>query len=132
VVEDAEAVAEVLVGQKLLDGVQCGGQEESGVQALTSRRSRGEAPLGHRRTIAASSVALPAGLAAATDSDGQDEAYPPQATTTVVTPVTRPLPPTGASGADNWLKVGAGAILVGGVLVAATARRRHATAAVTR
>ena len=77
-------------------------------------------------TIAISSLTLvPAGLAAATDSDDQDEAYPPQATTTVVTPVTRPLPPTGASGADNWLKVGAGAILVGGVLVAATARRRH-------
>ena len=79
--------------------------------------------------IAASSVALvPAGLAAA-DDPPPDEAYPPAATTVVVAPTTVPLPPTGADGADTWLKVGAGAILVGGVLVAATARRRHTLSA---
>ena len=79
--------------------------------------------------IAASSVALvPAGLAAA-DDPPPDEAYPPAATTVVVVPTTVPLPPTGADGADTWLKVGAGAILVGGVLVAATARRRHTLSA---
>ncbi len=80
--------------------------------------------------IAASSFALvPAGLAAA-DDPPPDEAYPPAATTTpVVAPTTVPLPPTGADGADTWLKVGAGAILVGGVLVAATARRRHTASA---
>ena len=79
--------------------------------------------------IAASSFALvPAGLAAA--DPPPDEAYPPDATTTtIVAPTTDPLPPTGADGADTWLKVGAGAILVGGVLVAATARRRHTASA---
>jgi hypothetical protein len=83
-------------------------------------------------TIAASSAVLvPTGLAAADDPGPPEEAYPPRAsTTTVVAPVTRPLPPTGASGSDNWLKVGAGAILVGGVLVAATARRRQASSQV--
>jgi hypothetical protein len=81
--------------------------------------------------IATSSVALlPAGLAAATEDPPPDEAYPPDATTTtVVAPTTAPLARTGADGADIWLKVGAGAILVGGVLVAATARRRHAASA---
>lgn len=79
--------------------------------------------------IAASGFALvPVGLAAA-DDPPPDEAYPPAATTVVVKPTTVPLPPTGADGADTWLKVGAGAILVGGVLVAATARRRHTASA---
>ena len=78
--------------------------------------------------IAAFSVALPTGLAAATDDPPPDEAYPPAATTTiVVVPTTTPLARTGADGTDMWIKVGAGAILVGGVLVAATARRRHAS-----
>ena len=77
-------------------------------------------------TMVAAAAVLPAGLAAA-DDDGKDEAYPPAAVVTTVPAavVKPPIAVTGADGADTWLKVGAGAILVGGILVAATARRRQ-------
>jgi hypothetical protein len=86
----------------------------------------------HRLLVGASLIALatvvPTGLAAATPDDG--EAYPPAGTTTTVKPaVVVPIPKTGADGTETWLKLGAGAVLVGGIMVAAAARRRAATTA---
>jgi LPXTG-motif cell wall-anchored protein len=66
------------------------------------------------------------GTASADDDDQPAEAYPP---TPTLAP-DRPKPPgeipkTGNDGTDAWLKLGAGAVLAGGVLVTATARRRQ-------
>ncbi|MFV0306173.1 MAG: hypothetical protein ACK5OX_00335 [Desertimonas sp.] len=38
---------------------------------------------------------------------------------------TRALPITGADGTEAWVRVGAGAVLVGGILVAGASRRRR-------
>lgn len=38
------------------------------------------------------------------------------------------IPATGNDGSDAWLKLGAGAVLAGGVLVTAAARRRSSSA----
>ena len=42
-----------------------------------------------------------------------------------MTPTTRPIPKTGNEGTDTWVKLGAGAVLAGGVMVAAASRRRR-------
>jgi LPXTG-motif cell wall-anchored protein len=78
-------------------------------------------------TLAALSVGLPGGLAFADDDDGdkKHEAYPPTPTKPPVTPTTQQIPKTGNDGTDMWVKLGAGAVLVGGVMVAATSRRRR-------
>ena len=71
------------------------------------------------------SLASVSGASAATDPDA--ESYP--ITTDPVThPPTdpKPLPATGSDGTEMWLKVGGGAVLAGGLLVAATSRRRNA------
>jgi LPXTG-motif cell wall-anchored protein len=70
-------------------------------------------------------VLAPVGLVAADDDDPPKEAYPPQSTAPAVTPTTRPIPKTGNEGTDTWVKLGAGAVLVGGVMVAAASRRRR-------
>jgi hypothetical protein len=77
--------------------------------------------------LAALTVGLPGGLALADGDDGEKkhEAYPPTPTKPPVTPTTRPIPATGNDGTDTWVKLGAGAVLVGGVMVAATSRRRR-------
>jgi hypothetical protein len=77
--------------------------------------------------LAALAAGVPAGIASADDDDGhkKHEAYPPTPTKPPVTPTTRPIPATGNDGTDTWVKLGAGAVLVGGVMVAATSRRRR-------
>ncbi len=76
------------------------------------------------------------GTASAESDDPPAEAYPP---TPSLAP-DRPEPPgeipkvggdggeiakTGNDGTDAWLKLGAGAVLAGGILVTATTRRRQ-------
>lgn len=39
----------------------------------------------------------------------------------------KPLPATGSDSTGMWLKIGGGTLLAGGVLVAATSRRRNET-----
>ena len=75
-------------------------------------------------SLAATGVVLllPVGVASA---DGGDEKYPPSVTEPPKRPAPAPtIPSTGNSGTDVWLKVGAGALMVGGVLVVAGSRRR--------
>jgi len=69
-------------------------------------------------------VAAPVGAAMADDDDPPAEAYPPATTVKPVTPTTAPIPKTGNDGTDMWIKLGAGAVLVGGVMVAGASRRR--------
>jgi hypothetical protein len=83
-----------------------------------------------RRWLAAAALSgltmmAPVGLAAAGEDAPPSEAYPPQSTVKPVTPTTRPIPKTGNDGTDTWVKLGAGAVLVGGVMVAAASRRRR-------
>jgi len=72
--------------------------------------------------LATMSILAPVGAAFA---DTVDEDYPPAATNPPVTPTTAAIPKTGNDGTDAWLKMGAGAVLAGGVLVAGTSRRRR-------
>lgn len=90
--------------------------------------------------IVAASVALPLGVVSAQDDGATGEAYPPSGTGGIVDPgaggVVDPgdpgrLPATGNDGTDTWLRLGAGAVLVGGILVTAAARRRHVASPVS-
>lgn len=79
--------------------------------------------------MAVASIAPFASALAADDDGGSGEAYPPAATIAPADPGDPgQIPATGNDGTDTWLKLGAGAVLAGGVLVTAAARRRGATA----
>jgi len=61
-----------------------------------------------------------------TTAPGSDsEAYPPVATGGSVTPTTAVIPKTGNDGTETWLRLGAGAMLAGGVMMAGASRRRR-------
>jgi LPXTG-motif cell wall-anchored protein len=85
-----------------------------------------------KRTIAAAAVTgvLAFGFGSSgsvmADSDVPTESYPIPTNTVTNPPVpAEPLPATGTDSTGLWLKVGGGAVLAGGLLVAATARRRN-------
>lgn len=84
------------------------------------------------RLLAATAVVgvVALGSAGAASADDYDtvpaESYPiPTKPDTVPPKVVKPLPATGSDSTGMWLKIGGGAVLAGGVLVAATSRRRH-------
>jgi len=66
---------------------------------------------------------MSAGALVSAGAVSAQEDYPPAETVPPEEP--RPLPPTGANGTQDWVKLGAGAVLAGGLLVAGTARRRR-------
>lgn len=55
-----------------------------------------------------------------------EESYPmPTDPVTVPPAEEKPLPDTGSDSTGLWIKIGGGTVLAGGLLVAATARRRN-------
>ncbi|MGA9279303.1 LPXTG cell wall anchor domain-containing protein [Ilumatobacter sp.] len=69
-----------------------------------------------------------AGNASATpvDPDIPTESYPmPTDPVTVPPTVVKPLPATGSDSTGTWIKIGGATVLAGGLLVAATSRRRN-------
>ena len=98
-----------------------GGQHET-----SGQESRRDAEARSRRAALTALTAVgPAIALVSADDDPPDEAYPPATTVKPVTPTTRPIPKTGNDGTETWVKVGAGALLVGGLMVAGASRRRR-------